>query len=346
MNTQADHTLTVPPYMHVQPSSGSAPENTNVVGIRKNTPKPRVFAQNHLNGSHTGSNTPSNDSNTDTQPQLNGSLTAAFYLVRDIINLPKVMDAAEERHQTEYADILIGALSIAKHIVPAQPVSAAQVIKAVANEYPQYSIRMLTDKCKPELIEAGVLIKVNSVKYRWADLDELQQQLGIKTAPQSKETPKAARTIAETIKAYYHTLQQLIDSYHRFRAKRNPWVELLPDGTIQKYRKTFANDGYTAEEKKAIREAYKRNSYAKLFNKHPALTPEAKQLAEQKQLEMIERKATQAAQMETLKMWAKIVCFLFAAWFVINTFGNSGQAIQPISPMTMDLPSGIYGGIE
>lgn len=311
---------------------------SNVFKFSEKQAEPRVSGENLLDGVNTGHLT-------DENKPLDGSLTAAFYMVRDILNQPKSHLAASE-YASEATDVLTGALCLCRSIHPDNNASLTSLVTDTAKQYPQFTYRMLMDKSKALLISLGILVKVNNVKYRWANIDELSALL---KGGESESNDEGAVVISPVVRvmtkakqfAVNHKPQQIIDGFHRYQAKRNPWVEVLSDGSIQKHRKAFTGE-YTADEKKAIREAHERQQYTNLLSKSAALTPDAQALAEKKQLEMIERKATMAAQMDTLAMWAKILAVLAIAAFVLNTLSNDGH---PIAQSQDDdfLPSGIYG---
>jgi len=339
--------LSTPPMKQVaQPQTDV--QSSNIVPLHKNSPEPRVLEQNTFDGSMTGQLTDNDKPN-------DGTLTAAFFLVRDLLNQQTVIDHATHEQGDEGITILTGALHIARYIVPGETASVTALINHTTEKYPQFSYRLLTDKCKPALIHYGVLLKIHSKKYRWATMDELQLQL--KEPAADSNTPKTTPPL-EQLAALHHALkskgqvfyqhchpQKLIDAHQRRKAARDIWRDVLPDGSIQKHRKPFTGE-YTAEEKKASRDAYKRAAYGKLVSQHQALTPAAKELAEQKQLEAIERQATQAAQMDTLKMWGKVIAVIGAVLFIISTLGNKPQPITPINPEMAFMPSGIHGGSQ
>ena len=328
---------------------------SNIVELRKKGPEPRVLAQNGFDGVMTGHLTDKNETR-------DGSLTASFYLVKDLLNTPKNIKAAKAEHGDQDArDVLVGALCLAKSMFPGQPARLTYIVNDTANQYPQFSYRMLMDKCKPLLVELGILIKINATKYRWAAVDELNNLLnpvavGAENLQQACNRPatpcngtatglqQPAKVLRNRLQRAINgcNLQKWVDAHQQRKALRDPWTDVLPDGSIQKHRKAFSGE-LSAAEKKAIRDAYERNSYSKLLSKNPELTPEAQQLAQQKQLEMIERKAAQAAQMDTLKMWAKIISFVLAVYWVIGTLGSDPEPLQTEDEF---LPSGIYGDYE
>lgn len=279
---------------------------------------------------------------TDEAEALTGNdaaLTLSQQLIQATLNTSENLTILRTEHTpAETQLILNGAAELAQHIEYSKEVSVTTLINEVAKNNEQYSYRLLMDKCKPLLFEAGILIKLNAKKCAWVNLETAQNIVktcnrpAIAAKAPANEKQKPAIAAKESVIATQY-LQKLLDTWVIYRAKRNPYAQVQADGSIKKVRKCFTGE-LTEDEKKAIREAKERQAFEKLLGKGALLSEEAKTLAQQKQLEAIERKAAQQAMMDSFWIWAKILGFVALVIFAINSTGTG-------TPIDTGLPQGI-----
>lgn len=234
-----------------------------------------------------------------------------------------------------------GVLRLIDHLQPGQEVSTTSLIKQIADEESHISLRMLNDKCKPLLFERGIFQKIPGNKTRWINSAELESLTAtcngavtecLAPATDVQGSQKVLQRIASTLHP-----QKALNAWTLYRAKHSVWMEVNPDGSIQKHRKPFSGE-LTPAEKKAKREQAERAAYAKLLGSNQPVSKAAAELAEQKQLEAIARKAEQQAQMDTFWMWVKIIGFIALVWFAVSSMGTGTATNDQI------LPEGIHGG--
>lgn len=223
---------------------------------------------------------------------------------------------------------LEGAQALAQYCDFGTDCPITSLVQKVARTNDKFSVRLLNDKSKPLLIESGLLIKVNGNKHQWLTEPKPEKPAPIET---KEEPPKPKKTSTKKITAH---LQKALDTAILWKAKRDPYAEIMPDGSVKKIRKPFSGELTTAE-KKAKREAAEKAAFQKIMGQGIALSDEAIELAKQKQIEMIERKAAQQAAMDTLWMWAKVLGFIALVVFAISSTGTG-------TPVDTYLPQGIH----
>ncbi len=304
-----------------------ATDFSNVTPLRKKEGNPRVLPVKAFDGALTGALTAKTDRFDGALTGLDGTLIAAI-------------NQHLEKYKTADNDSIQGAKLIAAHIEPGQEVGITDTLNQIAHISGGHSYRQLTDKCKPLLIDAGILVKINATKMRWANLKELQAIVDTCNEP-ALEPQQPALELQRTPGHLQRILSRLhpqnaLNAWTMYRAKHSAWMDVNPDGSIQKHRKPFSGE-LTPAEKKAKREQAERAAYAKLLVSNQPVSKAAAELAEQKQLEAIERRAQQQAQMDTFWMWVKILGFAALVWFAIFSMGKG--------TVTSDqyLPQGIQG---
>lgn len=235
-----------------------------------------------------------------------------------------------------------GVLRLIDHLQSGQEISTTSLIKQIADEESHISLRMLNDKCKPLLFGVGIFQKIPGNKTRWINSEELKSLTAtcngavtesLTPATELQRTPKHLQRIASALHP-----QKALNAWTLYRARHSAWMEVNPDGSIQKHRKPFSGE-LTPAEKKAKREQAERTAYAKLLGSNQPVSKAAAELAERKQLEAIARKAEQQAQMDTFWMWAKILGVAALVWFAISSMGTGTATNDQI------LPSGVHGSM-
>lgn len=241
----------------------------------------------------------------------------------------------EQYTPEEAAAVMTGALLLARDIKPGEECNATEMIKAAVTE--EFSYRMLTDKCKPMLVHAGIWRKNNANKFQWVNwkkpperanaANESANVLQMEQGQRANATPRMAITP-----------QRIIDKLTIARASRDPYshIEYGLNGNpiITRHRRPFSGE-LTEPEKAAIRTAQEQAAYAKLLGTSGQASPKAVELAEQLQLQRLRRKHEQEAQWDTLKLWGKVLAAIGAAAFIATTIGTGAQ------PADNQLPQGI-----
>lgn len=302
----------------------------SILSFDKKTTKPRSEAVKGFDSGNDGTLTGKSNGFDGTNPGTNHDALAA------LIDTPEHHAALAAIHgDSEATGIIKGALALAQHHQSGAEVSITAVIKQTTADHAAFSYRFLTDKCKPLLIESGVLVQINAKKYQWSELNTCN---GIAltcngAAMDSKST--AIDWDKWTAWLEYASPQTWVDAAVLYQAKRDPFCEIKPDGTIQRKRKPFTGE-LTTEEKRILREQAQQQAIAKRIGNGNQLCPAAAELVDKKQLETIERRAHLEAMLDNLKLWAKVALFFIAIIFVANSIGT-GE-----TPET-DLPSGIHG---
>ncbi len=293
---------------------------SNIVELKIKDSEPRISAVNPALRALYGSFTV-------VERELYGRFTAeqqaAFNLIAE--QAGSLADDAGSTHS--------GVLRLIAHMEPGQEVTTTTLIKQIADTESHISLRMLNDKCKPLLFEHGIFQKIPGNKTRWANLKELDSVTATcNGAVTDTQTPV---TELQRILSRLHP-QNALNAWTMYRVKHSVWMDVNPDGSIQKHRKPFSGE-LTPAEKKAKREAEERAAYAKLLSNNQPVSKAAAELAEQKQLEAIERRAQQQAQWDTFLLWVKIVGFIALVWFAIFSMGKGTDAND------QHLPQGIQG---
>lgn len=280
--------LSIPPNMQAQHCDSTPAPST------KKTTETRVFDGNCFDATNTGQKQHSDKTKT-------GSLTDDVKVIREALNQPQL-----EIYDT---DTLTGALCLSTHIIPADPASITQICTMTAQQYPQFTYRMLFDQSKLVLLELGVLVKINAKKYRWANQEELEalkshHQKPLKATTKSHQKPPKATTTNHRLNAsaqqfkklcYACSPQRLIEYRQRKAAESNYYLDALPDGTFTEVRKPFTPP-YTPAEKKQLRERDAAAEQAKIAEEIRQL----KQKADTRDQQKLEREVT----LQKQELWA------------------------------------------
>lgn len=136
---------------------------------------PRNFTRKPHDGGHdaphdgamTASATPHDDPVTPRDGGHDGAMTAYDQAARRLQSPSLIQWLRTQYGAEEAANILTGSLLLAKHIAPGEEFSATDVIKATVTDGISY--RLLTDKCKPYLIYAGIWFKNPANKFQWVN---------------------------------------------------------------------------------------------------------------------------------------------------------------------------------
>lgn len=317
-----------------------------VIDIKTKTHKPREKAVKAFDGYF---DTALTGALTDNPQAFDTALTADAIAAIEHINRDSiVIDLTADHDSKEAQHIIAGMTALLTHFESGKEISITGIIKKTAKENPQFSYRLLTDKCKPLLIDTGVLVQINPTKYQWATLENTDKctndvhmrtydvQMTDKNVHMPRQWMQLCTNALADDRFKFLELaspQQWADWCMLFHAKRSKWCEVLPDGTIQRHRKPFCGI-LTDEEKEILREQAKQKALAKYQAKQAPMSEETAALMEQKQQELIIRRAEQKAQMDTFWMWAKMIGIIAIILFLINSAGTGEKP-------TEQLPQGI-----
>ena len=242
----------------------------------------------------------------------------------------KMVDAGES------LQTLAGAILLIQHLAPGEPIKVWELIKKCKNN--KVSQNTLYYKSKLLLENAGIWKKIGSKEYRWVDWKptknaETHSQFAEKTA---NDLQIAANGLQIDCESTANRLQMWLDNWRLKRAARDPYCTVTKDENgkpvIKKMRKPFTGE-LTETEKKAIRDRDEQAKYAKLLVGKAVVSPEAVELAKRLQAEAMQRKADQAAQLDTIILWVKIIALIGGLVFLASTVGTGSPANE--------LPQGI-----